>query len=200
MNESKDTLICDVKALPEYETYEKYVLRSSNWYFEEYKGLDLPEAHAAVENLKILICKDTPISFNNVLIVGSSKTGVSLSPNKCFRTFHDGSDIDIALISSELFHEYWALFRRSYKTQYEKTYSYLYRELYRGFINEKDILAVDGCRRRWLDLVQVTKKNIRQELMIEHEISYRLYRSWDDFEEYNLQSIKQLKRGILKGA
>jgi hypothetical protein len=44
---------------------------------------------------------------NDVYIVGSSKLGFSIAEKKRYRYFHDGSDIDIAIVSSTLFDEMW---------------------------------------------------------------------------------------------
>ncbi len=44
---------------------------------------------------------------NDVLVVGSAKLGFSIAPHKRYNHFHDGSDIDIAIVSSLLFDNIW---------------------------------------------------------------------------------------------
>ena len=106
------------------------------------------------------------------------------------------SDLDIAIISSEIFHEYWKKFRNSYKTRFKNTYQHLYNELYRGYINERNIMEVDGCRKQWNETASVSKKKLHSELYFKHEISYRIYRNWEDFEDYNIQNIRKIKKEV----
>lgn len=40
------------------------------------------------------------------------------------------------------------------------------------------------------------KKILSDKLFIQHEITYRIYRNWEDFEEYNLKNIGKLKTKI----
>lgn len=148
------------------------------------------------------------VSFNSVMMVGSGKLGFSMSPpgaehpeeSKMFLPFNDDekvrkiSDLDIAIISSEIFHEYWKMFRNSYRTRFQSTYVHLYNELYRGYINERNIMAVDGCRKQWNETAAISKKKLRSDLYFRHEISYRIYRNWEDFEDYNIQNIRKIKR------
>ena len=97
-------------------------------------------------------------------------------------------------VSSEIFHKYWKIFRNSYKTRFKYTYQHLYNELYRGYINERNIMEVDGCRKQWNEAALVSKKKLRSELYFKHDISYRIYRSWEDFEDYNLQNIRKINK------
>ena len=108
------------------------------------------------------------------------------------------SDLDIAIISSDIFHDYWKKFRNSYKMRFQNTYLHLYNELYRGYINERNILEVDGCRKQWNETALKSKKKLRSDLYFKHEISYRIYRSWEDFEDYNIQNIRKLKREVME--
>ena len=177
------------------EFYTKHIIRSDNWYFEKC-------LNKSPENMNV--------SFNCVMMVGSGKIGFSLSPpsndpgieSKLFKPFNDDekvrkiSDLDIAIISSEIFHHYWYLFRHSFKLKYTEAYKHIYQGLYRGYIDERNIMTVDGCRKEWNETASVSKKRLHNELYFRHDISYRIYRNWEDFEEYNLQNIDRIKRGI----
>lgn len=57
--------------------------------------------------LKECVCEHFNIEFNNVVLVGSGKLGFSIKAEKRFQTFGDDSDIDIAVISSDLFTKIW---------------------------------------------------------------------------------------------
>ncbi|WP_155624917.1 hypothetical protein [Burkholderia vietnamiensis] len=44
---------------------------------------------------------------NEVILVGSAKVGFSLAPSKRYRAFGDQSDLDVAIISHNLFDKIW---------------------------------------------------------------------------------------------
>jgi len=47
------------------------------------------------------------VSTTNILIVGSAKLGFSIAPKKLWKPFNDESDIDVVVISEQLFDTYW---------------------------------------------------------------------------------------------
>lgn len=190
----------DIIALPTKDFYIKYILRSDNWYFETHIGQSKEDSIRLIDDFKSIVSQSLKISFNNIAIVGSSKIGCSLAPvseqrDKLFRCFNEESDIDIAVVSDKLFEIYWSLFRHSYSEVNKRHYKYISRGIYRGYINEKYLALIDGCRKEWNEKAAKSKKILRSELYIQPEITYRLYRSWEDFEEYHIQSINEIKRG-----
>lgn len=192
----------DIVILPAKEFYIKYLLRSDNWYFETKLGKSKEDSIRKSDDFKAIVSQTLEISFNNIAIVGSSKTGCSLTPvseqrSKLFRGFNDDSDIDIAIVSDKLFQKYWDLFRHSYSEVNKRYYNYISRGIYRGYINEKHLSVIDGCRKEWNEKSSSSKRILRNELYIQPEITYRLYRSWEDFEEYHIQSITEIKRGVM---
>lgn len=201
----------DLKELEEKEFYTKHIIRSNNWYFEGYMKKNPSEVLKMLDEYKLIISNEMNVSINSIMMVGSGKLGFSLTPpngvanmddSKTFKPFNDDetirkkSDLDIAIISSDIFSKYWRLFRKSYKTRFSSTYPYIYQDLYRGYINERNIMEVDGCRAEWLKTAGISKRRLYEELYFKHEISFRIYRSWEDFEDYNLQNISKLKRSI----
>ena len=88
------------------------------------------------------------------------------------------------------------MFRNSYRARFQNTYIHLYKELYRGYINERNIMQVDVCRRRWNQIALQSKKKLKSDLYFKHEISYRIYRNWEDFEDYNIQNIRKIKKEV----
>lgn len=190
----------DVISLSPRDFYLKHILRSDNWYFETILGANKEDAIRITDDFRSIISQSLEISFNNISIVGSSKTGCSLAPiseqhDKLFRGFNEESDIDIAIVSDKLFQKYWSLFRFSYSEVNKRHYKFISRGIYRGYINEKYLTLIDGCRKEWNEKASKSKKILRSELYIQPEITYRLYRSWEDFEEYHIQSINEIKRG-----
>lgn len=208
MNYTIDDIKDDLRRYTEKEFYTKHIIRSYNWYFENYMKKRSDEVIKILDDYRLIISENLNVSFNSVMMVGSGKLGFSLSPpnesdNKLFKPFNDNakdrkvSDIDIAIISSEIFHHYWNLFRHSYKHKYKSTYDYIYVGLYRGYIDERNITMVEGCRKEWNETAAISKNKLHSDLYIKHDISYRIYRSWEDFEDYNLQNLRKIKKEVI---
>ena len=158
----EDLLNCSVK-----EFYMKYLLRADNWYFEKILEIDEKNIIHAVDD------------FNNVVMVGSAKTGYSLSPKKFLKTFSDEgecrSDIDIAIVSPQLFDYFWKLFRDSYDVTKDALYKYISRGIYRGYISDMDLHSIDRCRAEWLELSNEATRQLQRKMYFKHEIHYRMY-------------------------
>ena len=54
----------------------------------------------------------------SVAIVGSGNWRYSLNPKKLLNEFHTKSDIDVAVVSSEMFHETWDSIRRLHRDRW----------------------------------------------------------------------------------
>jgi len=196
LEQIKSDLLC----LDERQFYLKYIVRSENWYFEKVLNCPPEELSRMSDDFRLVVSEALGISFNSVLIVGSSKTGYSLSPSdKYLQPFSTTgvdrkmSDIDVAIISEGLFHKFWKMFRDVYSQEISGLYRGLYTEIYRGFINEKYLMDIDGCRREWLEISSDSKRKLADKFFMKHEVTYRIYRSWEDFEEYNLKGVQKLR-------
>lgn len=180
--------------------YMKYLLRADNWYFEKILQIDEKDIIHAVDDFKMLVSGAMDIGFNNVVMVGSAKIGYSLSPKKFLKTFTDEgesrSDIDIAIISPQLFDYFWKLFRNSYDVTKEGFYRYISRSIYRGYISDIDLHNIEECRVDWLGMSNESTRQLQRKMYFRHEIHYRIYRDWKDMEEYHMQVIEQLKGDV----
>ena len=187
----------DLKTIDVRDFYMKYFLRADNWYFEKILNVDEKDILHAVDDFKMLVSNALDIGFNNVVMVGSGKIGFSLSPEKFLKPFIDEgdnkSDIDIAIISPQLFDRFWRLFRTSYSITNKKHYRYISRGIYRGYISDTDLRNIDACRIVWLELSNKATRNLQRSMYFKHEVHYRIYRDWKDLEEYHIQMIDQLK-------
>lgn len=195
----EDLNICDTK-----QFYMKHIVRSDNWYFENILKVPQDKIITAVDDFKIIVSEAMGISYNSIMMVGSGKTGFSLSPKKHLKQFtieptaENKSDIDIAIISLPIFDRLWKEFRKAYDVTNKRHYSYISREIYRGYINDKNINLIEPCRLFWKNMSIESTKTLKQNMYFKHDISYRVYRSWEDFEEYNLGSIKMLKDEVMR--
>lgn len=180
----------------------RYYIAEGVWYFEEYLQLNPREALETERHLKSKITKTLNLNEDSVFLVGSGKIGLSLNPDHLFRPFRingeareKASDIDIAVISEELYNDFWDLFRESFSPIYSRHYRYISREIYRGYINERNLMNIPLCRRTWSEKVNQLNKFYRMDYGLTHEVNYRIYRNKEDFLEYSAQNIEKIKLG-----
>lgn len=194
MDFSVETIKEDLGKLSEKAFLIKYILRSDNWYFSDYQHKPENESVAQMEMLKEILNHHLGIAFHNVLMVGSGKTGCSLSPFKKFKKFDENdSDIDVAIISSSLFNEMWTKIRNEYSAKYSSDYQYVASSVFRGFLNEKNFKNIDEIRPEWNRCIDLVNKEISTQLSILHQVNYRIYRSWEDLEMYHINGLRKLK-------
>lgn len=196
----QERLKSDLLSMEPREFYFKHIVKSHNWYFSDYLHFSPTEVVDRMDYFKEIVSTKLNINFHNVQIVGSAKVGYSLSPEKLFTPFHDerpdkpSSDIDIAIISERLYQKFWDELRHVKKIRYMQTYyNHLTESIFRGYINEKDLLKVQDLRIEWEELTRPINVMLQDELGFVHPITYRVYRSWDDLEEYQIIGISKAR-------
>ncbi|WP_026656076.1 hypothetical protein [Butyrivibrio sp. AE3003] len=200
-------VLADARMLSQYDFFAKYFLGDDNWYIEKYLGHVGIEATDYITKYKKIVSEGLGIDQTEVYMSGSAKLGFSLSPpqkdkeEKLFKPFNDDekirkiSDIDVAVVSDKLFSEYWMIYRQSYKKIYEGVYNpYVFREIYRGIINEGNVEKIEGCRKKWNLMVIPIKAKLRKELFFKHDITFRVYRNKEDFEDYTKNIYRELRK------
>ena len=75
-------------------------------------------------------------------------------------------------------------------------YNHLTESIFRGYINEKDLQKVQGLCEEWAELVRPINVALQDELGFIHPITYRVYRSWEDLEEYQIIGILKARRSL----
>ncbi|MGV7115068.1 hypothetical protein [Paenibacillus kyungheensis] len=192
-----DLMKLELKSLDPAEFYMKYIVKSYNWYFEEYLNGGNEKLIERIDSFKEIVTKNFGISFHSVQMVGSAKIGFSLSPTKKLREFiketlkedDKVSDIDLAIVSDSLFNDIWKAMRKHKSNYYMSNYSRVASSVFLGYINDKDFLNVPNFNSEIEFMINNTNKELIEELSIIHPVSYRIYRSWEDLEEYQLTSI-----------
>lgn len=191
----------DLLSLEPKDFYMKHIVKSHNWYFSDYLRFSQDEIVDKMDYFKEIVSTMLSVNFHNVQIVGSAKVGYSLSPSKLFSPFHDecpdkpSSDIDIAIISEQLYKKFWDELRQAKKIRYKQAYyNHLTESIFRGYINEKDLMKVDGMCDEWESLIRPINVVLQDTLGFVHPITYRVYRSWEDLEEYQLIGISKAKK------
>jgi hypothetical protein len=57
--------------------------------------------------LKAAVAENFEVHPNEIIVVGSTKLGFSIAPGKRYRAFGETSDIDVAIVSTQLFDRVW---------------------------------------------------------------------------------------------
>lgn len=52
---------------------------------------------------------------------------------------------------------------------------------------------IDNIREEWDDMISPINLMLQDKLRFEHPITYRIYRSWDDLEEYQMLGINKAR-------
>lgn len=97
----------------------------------------------------------------DVIIMGSGNYGYSLNPRNDFSLFHEGSDIDVAIISYKEFHDTWDELRHYHRSKWYELGDFKKTQLkrngenvYSGFISPKWIPETKNkLRFRFIDTI-----------------------------------------------
>ncbi|MDA9471604.1 hypothetical protein C240_1773 [Enterococcus sp. 5H] len=172
------------------------------WYFE---SVLLQNEVKEVDDFKKIISEEFKIERSESHLVGSGKLGFSLAPHKKFKSFkleesedQELSDLDIAIISPELFKVTWECLKEYKYEQIISEYKALSSSVFRGFINDKNLFQQLGLNAKAIDRIDKCSIRLRDHFNIIHPINYRIYNSWRDLELYTLSGIERCKGGSCK--
>ena len=104
---NQESLKKDLIELSPKEFFIKHIVKSHNWYFVDYLHTPSDEVLDKLDRFYEIVSSQLQISFHSLQMVGSAKTGYSLSPDKLLHPFHEetpenkSSDIDIAIVSEK---------------------------------------------------------------------------------------------------
>lgn len=196
---SKNEIIADLYSMEDSAFFESYFNTNEAWYFNHLVSRNREPAKY-VPKLAFIMDKHFNVGNKDFLIVGSAKLGFSLSPRKklkVFTPFHDDlrvqSDIDIAIISSELFDDLWeGLKELKYRTHINR-YPDISSNIFRGFVNDKNIFEQISITSRVIDMMDSCTTALRDDFGVTQQINYRFYHSWIDLERYTRDGIVKCK-------
>ncbi|SRR5258707_1535843 len=182
----------DLPTLDNSTLVRKYITFGDSYLLDE-------EQHFS---LRVMISKQFEIHPSEVLVVGSAKMGFSIAENKRYRPFNDRSDIDIAIISEDLFNKIWRLVFDFWEEN-ENTDSIVYwaKEnhfkdyLFRGWIRPDKLPPASkfDLSKRWWEFF---RKLTNEGSYGPYKISAGLYKSWYYLERYQSICIKQCKQDL----
>lgn len=133
-------------------------------------------------------------------IIGSAKTGFSVAPEKYGQPFRAESDIDVVIVSENLFDAIWLdllrfpryRLRQLRDSDQDRVRRHEY-EVYWGRVWPHQLLSVSSKAVGWIDAFRSTSQ-IPQ--LAYHEIRGRLYRTWEHAHIYHLYGLRHLARRL----
>lgn len=183
---------CDPEAFCQDRLFDMH-----SWLFEE-SGLG--EITGTYEDFRDAISNSIAVSPDAVRLVGSSKFGVSMSPapEKFLREFHDESDLDVVVISEELFETVWTEFRTAYYNGYGWIKNRHGSDIFRRFLyllpgDRYDSAYLRNASRR----MDGMSRDVLLRTGLARSLKYRIYASWPDAVGYHAYGIKKLQRALI---
>jgi len=151
------------------------------------------------DELKKYVADRLALSFNNVAIIGSAKTGYSFNPTNNFSLFSSKSDIDLVLVSSGHFNRFWNAYLESNRKKSLLNFRSVASSVFQKFVTlSENPLPHHPEFVAWQKLVGPFKKDFQTAFGISNDINYRIYDSWEVVEAYHTDGIEVLKKQISK--
>ncbi len=132
-------------------------------------------------------------SIFNVFLVGSGRLGFSIKPDAQFRKFGDHSDLDIAIVSKELFEIYWTQARNSiFSLQEWKNKDVFENYFFEGWMRPDKLKngGEDLDAKQWWEYFGNLSRSRKYG---DWSISGGLYYSLDCLEHYQSDAIEKIR-------
>lgn len=198
---TKEKFIEDLKSKENIDIFLDYLQGNNVWYFSEFLKED--DASVAYDNFKKFVAQSLDVNFNNISIVGSSKIGFSMNPEKEFRDFCSDdvdpkkvSDIDLIIVSSKFFHKFWEAYLELFSDKVNFGYPFVTSNIFRKFVSIKNPKPLNPFFKEWISKIEKFNKDYQTVFNIKHDINYRIYESWEAVELYHLKGIQELKEKL----
>lgn len=136
-----------------------------------------------------LVATELGVDPMAVQLVGSARLGYSLNPRKNFRKFHGDSDLDIAIISPELFDRAWGELREIIEDElFSQKKNYLRKLVFEECIALDIVLPRLSFGEQWSRSRDVFIQDLGSAFR-NCEINYRLYRNHRSLRSYQVKSV-----------
>ena len=152
-------------------------------------------------SLKKSISEQFDVNPLEIVMVGSSKLGFSISPkdDKLWKPYNDDSDIDIVIISEILFNQLWKnllsynINLMSRTENEDKNYKKFNEYFFKGWIRPDLLPCNYNIRKKWWEYIDsISYKDIS----IGRKVRIANYKDFHYFESYHIQNIRNLKLKI----
>jgi hypothetical protein len=154
------------------------------------------DAEGTYHRFKVRVSELLDVQLQNVAIVGSAKMGFSLSPGKAYKPFHNESDLDLVIVSPELFREIWKNYFDYVNSSTGKQYAAVAKNIFRHFVSIKaEDVTGDQLKyfEGWITKVDKLRLALQLNFALPLEINYRVYEDWSYVKSYHLSGLNQLE-------
>jgi len=173
-----------------------YLLDDSAWIFNPESGVPI---RGDYNKFRQHMAAAINVSREDIFIVGSAKYGFSLTPNreKYLSSFHADSDLDVLIISRELFTGVWDAFLSAYYSGYNHILDRHRNEIFRRFfvLMSEERYSGSIYLRSICKSVDSMRKSAGVAFGISSPINYRIYASKDDAVQYHAMGMEKIQRG-----
>lgn len=153
------------------------------------------DATRVYHDIKVATSDALEVPVKNVAIVGSAKTGYSLTPGRNYSPFGDSSDLDLVIVSDTLFRELWESYLEFVNSSTGHAYAPVAKNVFRHFISIK-AEDVKGDQlyyfSRWISRVDKLRQSFQLNFKLPSEVNYRVYDAWKYVEQYHVTGLNEL--------
>jgi len=135
------------------------------------------------------------VSTTKVVMVGSAKLGFSIAPKKLWKDFNDESDIDLVVISEDVFDEYWKelldfnINTKARSEREDKNYREFLEYFLKGWIRP-DLFPFNYPKKNeWFEFF----KSISYGKYGNYKVAGAIFRNEYFFESYHSRNINKLR-------
>lgn len=152
-------------------------------------------ASRVYHDIKVATSDALDVPVKNVAIVGSAKTGYSLTPGRNYSPFSDSSDLDLVIVSESLFRELWESYLDFVNGATGQPYAAVAKNVFRHFISIK-AEDVQGDQleyfSHWISRVDKLRQTFQLNFKLPTEVNYRVYDAWKYVEQYHVAGLNAL--------
>ena len=143
-------------------------------------------------SLKYDVSEQFELHPSQIIVVGSGKLGFSIVPRKRYRPFGDESDLDVAIVSDDLFHALWArVFEYWNDRGYWEREAPFKNYLFRGWLRPDHLPPSVQRSVQWFEYFRRLTASGKYG---PYKISAGIYKSWSYLENYQETAVAQCRQ------
>lgn len=174
----------DLGTLTDDIVFQKYIVFGDSYILK-------PELYF---ELKHDISLELGVHSTQVILVGSAKLGFSIAPNKRYQHFRDESDLDVAVISQDLFDDLWSIAFDYWNISGDWYRGGNFRDyLFRGWVRPDYLPPTVQYANEWFEYF---RRLTASQKFGPFKISAGVYKSWQFLERYQEIAIAQCRQSL----
>lgn len=158
------------------------------------------DSPADYDLLRTTLAAALQLSADAMTVVGSGRIGFSLSPEKYGAPFLPESDLDVAVVSAELFDIAWfdllrlgRKYFRLHKSVRAWVDTHKENHIFFGFIIPDFLPGAVAISPTWF---RTFKGLARNPSLADRDVNGRLYRTWNHVHVHQLYSLRKIQQGL----